>query len=119
MILFIVFTLIAIPRLMAEDSDTPATEGYYSDEGDPKIGPDGRPIQPGPEAMNPRVRGAEGPGPEDWRDRHPEMTTETGDIVMDYRSLVQKIDDLRLQEEDSLRRLDDLARRYEDAANKL
>jgi len=45
--------------------------------------------------------------------------TETGDIVMDYRSLVQKIDEMRVREEEVLRRLEDLSRSYEEGLKKL
>lgn len=64
-------------------------------------GPDGRP----PEEM--------------MRNTSPGPMVSTGDIVMDYRSLVQRIDDMRVHEDEVLRKLEDLSRSYEDGLKKL
>lgn len=114
------FFAVSVMTSIADEDNVPAGDGYYMNQEDLPIGPDGQPIQPGPEAMNPNSIDPEGVRQENWRrERRPEMMTETGDIVMDYRSLVQQIDDMRAREEETLRRLDDLARRYEDVVNQL
>lgn len=43
----------------------------------------------------------------------------TGDIILDYRGLVHKIDEMRTREEDLLRRFEDLSRGYEENLKRL
>jgi hypothetical protein len=61
----------------------------------------------------------ENPQPEYPPEYNQPPSTETGDIVMDYRSLIQKIDEMRVHEEEVLRKLEDLSRSYEDGLKKL
>ncbi len=71
----------------------------YFNRGSVNQGPDGRPIEEARDFRGPMVS--------------------TGDIVLDYRSLVQRIDDMRMHEDDVIRKLEDLSRNYEDGLKKL
>ncbi len=78
-----------------------ARQDPYPNRGSFNQGPDGKPIEEGTRNF------PSGP------------MVSTGDIVLDYRSLVQRIDDMRIHEDDVIRKLEDLSRSYEDGLKKL
>ncbi|MBI1883733.1 MAG: hypothetical protein HYS08_05965 [Chlamydiae bacterium] len=51
--------------------------------------------------------------------RPPEMMRHPDDVVLDYRGLIQQIDEMRRHEEDVMHQLEDVSKKYEEGLQKL
>lgn len=117
--IFFLFLILCFgPFVFAQgpDDNGPESETYLNEQPSETI----EPAAGVEESVYPQPSSVHRP-PSQRSDERPASSSspETEDIILDYRSLMRKIDDMRLNEEETLRRFDDLLKRYEESLRQL